>query len=136
MTTLLLLIAVMRPQAAQVDAALIAITVPRLDSTVAWYRDILGMKVLNTDAEHANLAGAGLRVELIALRPAPTGQLAGYGVVKVGAVLERSAYLALLDRLRKHQARFVGRELQEADGSRGFIVSDNNGVWLQFLSVR
>ena len=127
---------------ARAKAAFFAMTVTSMDSTIAWYRDMLGLEVRRrgsptADIEQAHLVAPWLEVELFTpktARPQPTTQ-SRTGVNKIGFFVAQPTYTAILARLRQRNAKFIGREISEADGSRFFMVEDNNALAIQIFMV-
>ncbi len=127
----------------RVRAAFFAMTVPSMDATIAWYQDKLGLELRRRDApgggeiEQAHLVTAWLEVELFMPKNAPQGARppADFGVEKIGVFVDEPTYTAILTRLRKTEAKFIGREMTEPDGSRFFMVEDNNSLQVQVFMV-
>ena len=130
-------------QQPRVKAAFFAMTVPSMDATIAWYKDKLGLEVRRRGTpgggtiEQAHLATAWLEVELFMSKDArpEAKSSASCGVDKIGVFVGEQTYSAILARLREHKAEFIGREMTESDGSRFFMVQDNNGLAIQIFMV-
>jgi methylmalonyl-CoA/ethylmalonyl-CoA epimerase len=124
---------------------LIAISVPKLEEAIAWYREMLEMTLVreipvpDQKMRIAILERDGFRVELVELAgsAAPSvlvpksdnpALIQGFG--KIGFTV------AELDRweqsLRAKGVRFQLEPRAGADGSRSFIIVDRHGNWLQF----
>jgi len=131
--------------------SLTAISVANLDESVRWYADTLGFTVVTQRAfagqrlRLAILERDGFRVELVELEgsqpaakllPAGAGNPAmiqGFGKLAF-TVGDFDAWLA---RVRRAGVRFqLEPQTNAEDGTRSFIILDNNGNWLQFRSVR
>ena len=111
-----------------VDQFVVVITTAAFDASLAFYRDVIGLEVVDewTDAGHGAVLSAGgpARVELIDLpdraRPVDTDSLfIGLQVAEIDGLHAR--------------ARAAGHEIirEPADrpwGGRGFVVRDPNGV--------
>jgi catechol 2,3-dioxygenase-like lactoylglutathione lyase family enzyme len=118
-----------------VEQLVVVITSAAFDASLAFYRDVIGLEVVEewTDAGHGAILSAGgpARVELIDLpdqaRPVDTESLF------IG--LQVPAIDALYDR-----AKGAGREIvrEPADrpwGGRGFVVRDPNGVAINIYTA-
>lgn len=130
--------------------SLTAISVPKLDESVRWYVDTLGFALVTQSAfpdHHLRLAileRDGFRLELVELEGSqPPAKLVpgvdnpamiqGFGKVAF-TVGDFDAWLA---RVRRAGVRFqLEPRTSPEDGSRSFIILDNNGNWLQFRSAR
>jgi ketosteroid isomerase-like protein/catechol 2,3-dioxygenase-like lactoylglutathione lyase family enzyme len=124
---------------------LFAISVPKLEEAIAWYRDMLEMTLVREipvpeqTMRIAILEREGFRVELVelagsaarsTLAPKSDNPALIQGFGKIGFTV------AELDRwekaLRAKGVRFQLEPRAGADGSRSFIVVDRHGNWLQF----
>ncbi len=119
--------------------AFLALFVPDLESSVTWYRDKLGLKVVDRPAasETVNVAileGRGLIVELIQhkdAKPKPADVM-HHGMFKGGVVVDDfEALVAMLKAAKVDIAYgpFPAREKQRAN----LLIRDNNGNLIQFF---
>jgi catechol 2,3-dioxygenase-like lactoylglutathione lyase family enzyme len=118
-----------------VEAFVFVVTTARFDESVRFYRDLLGMELLEewTEFGHgAVLTGGGhARVELIEL-DVPDGALprhAPFLGLQVDDVQDRH------DRLLAAGAKVVSPLADRAWGGRGFGVLDPNGVSINVYSA-
>lgn len=126
---------------------LIAISVPNLDESIAWYERMLGFNVVRTipvpdqRMRIAIIEREGVRFELVELGgstpPSTLLPKSGGNPALIQGVGKVAFYVADIDAwatsFREKGARF---QIEPAMGkeARTFIVLDNNGNWLQFTA--
>lgn len=134
---LLLIVAAAPALHAEVRGAFLGAFVAELEPSVSWYRDKLGLEVVERpDPAVAILEGNGLIVELIQHKDAKA-RAQGYvqGVFKAGAIVDD--FDALVARFRAKKADiaygpFPARGKQRAN----VIVRDNEGNLIQFFAAK
>jgi catechol 2,3-dioxygenase-like lactoylglutathione lyase family enzyme len=125
---------------------LVAVSVPQVDESVRWYREVLGFTLVSRKdypdygMTIAIAAGEGIRLELVQVRNsvAPSAVVPGYqNPASLHGFGKVAFYVADLraweTRLRSRGAKFQLEPRENpADGSTSFIVLDHDGNWLQF----
>ena len=117
-----------------VDQFVVVITTASFDASLAFYRDVIGLEVVEewTDAGHGAVLSAGgpARVELIDL---PESARIGTDSMFIGL------QVGSIDDLHE-RAKAAGHEIirEPADrpwGGRGFVVRDPNGVAINIYTA-
>jgi catechol 2,3-dioxygenase-like lactoylglutathione lyase family enzyme len=132
------------PPAQAARGSFVALSVPDLEASIAWYQDKLGVRLTSRPVDSATvkvaiLEGEGLLVELIqhadaAAMPAPA-QAPGQGIFKAGFFVED--FDAALARLRATGAQIAYGPYPAKDGQRAnVIVRDNAGNLLQLFGPK
>jgi Glyoxalase/Bleomycin resistance protein/Dioxygenase superfamily len=125
-----------------------ALLVPQANEAAEWYRDYLGFSVIRSNegpggtSRTIMLEQQGVLLEIIEARgsfnlQSVTSKKANLlrGIRKVGIVIEGEGFDVLHSALVRKKARFIGGVFTD-DGlkMRSFIVRDNSGNLVQFLS--
>lgn len=124
-----------------------AIIVSSLDSSIQWYSNILGLKVLNKTVseergfKHANLGGEGILLELLELDKALPRKdiLKGYadrtymtGLFKTGFAV--TDFEKWMKHLTDNKVSFVGKVVTDQNlGKKMIIVKDPDDNLVQFF---
>ena len=125
------------------NGAFLALSVPDLEASVAWYRDKLGLEVVERpatgDVKVAILEGGGLIVELIqhgdAKARANADAFLQHGIFKSGVIVDD--FDALVALLREKKVDIAYGPYPAKGKQRGnLIVRDNAGNLIQFFAKR
>ena len=125
----------MPPRVPAVEQLVVVITSAAFDASLAFYRDVIGLEVVEewTDAGHGAILSAGgpARVELIdlperALRVETESLFIG---------LQVPAIEDLYDRAKAAGHEIVREPADRTWGGRGFVVRDPNGVAISIYTA-
>lgn len=131
------------PPPLSVVGAAFALSVPNLDSTVAWYTRNFGMRVVARppagNTRVALLEGGGLSVEVIQhpnARPSPAGAQADpvltHGIMKVGMLVTN--FDSTVAALRTHGVAFAYGPFPATPAQRAnVIIRDHDGNLIQLF---
>lgn len=124
------------------------LSVPNLEASIAWYRDILGFDLEKTGeippahARYAFLARDAFRIELIEVAGAhpmpddrryPNQDIATHGTKHLAFIVEDLR--GLLANL-KEKGVDVAMDLFEIDNSYVTFIRDNSGILIELIEIR